>query len=49
MRQALDSEIIRFSMWIREGKSIASYPTENKEVMIIHQNELNAGMLTWAD
>lgn len=49
MRQALDSEIIRFSMWIREGKSIASYPTENKEVMIVHQNELNAGMLTWAD
>ena len=49
MRQALDSEIIRFSMWIREGKSIASYPTENKEVMIVHQNELNAGMLIWAD
>ena len=49
MRQALDSEIIRFSMWIREGKSIASYPAENKEVMIVQQDELTNGMLTWAD
>lgn len=49
MRQALDSEIIRFSMWIREGKSIASYPAENKEVMIVQEDELTNGMLTWAD
>ena len=36
-------------MWIREGKSIASYPAENKEVMIVQQDELTNGMLTWAD
>lgn len=49
MRQALDSEIIRCSMWIREGKSLASYPAENKEVMIFSKKERTDDMLLWAD
>lgn len=49
MRQALDSEIIRCSMWIREGKSLASYPAENKEVMIFSKNQKTDDMLLWAD
>lgn len=49
MRQALDSEIIRFSMWIREGKPISMYPVENKEVMCLHPNEVTGDMMLWAD
>lgn len=49
MRQALDSEIIRFSMWIREGKPLASYPAENKEVMIVPRCRRTDDMLLWAD
>lgn len=49
MRQALDSEIVRFSMWIREGKSLASYPVENKEVMIVPRGGRTDAMLEWAD
>lgn len=49
MRQALDSEIIRCSMWIREGKSLASYPAENKEVMVLPKGERTDDMLQWAD
>jgi hypothetical protein len=29
MRQAQDSEIIRFSMWIRDGKQIKDFPCSN--------------------
>lgn len=47
MRQALDSEIIRTSMWIREGKPLRLYPCEQKETMIV--DDVNDGMLTWAD
>lgn len=49
MRQALDSEIIRASMWIRDGKSLASYPAENKEIMIVPKYERTDDMLLWAD
>lgn len=49
MRQALDSEIIRFSMWIRNGGTIADYQGENKEVKILDSEELNTGVLAWAD
>lgn len=49
MRQAAESEIIRCSMWIREGKPINTFPFENKEVSIFKNNELNLGMLNWAD
>lgn len=47
IRQAYDSEIIRLSMWIREGKSLSDYQGSNQEVMIV--DRLNEGMLTWAD
>ena len=49
MRQAYDSEIIRFSMWIREGKPIHNFPASNQQVMLIHPYETVSGMYTWAD
>lgn len=49
MRQALDSEIIRCSMWVREGKPLLSYPAENKEVMSVSKMQLTDDMLLWAD
>lgn len=47
MRQAMDSEIIRLTMNIREGKRIS--PMHGKEVIVINKNELNTGMMIWAD
>lgn len=47
MRQALDSEIIRTSMWIREQKPLYRYPCEQKETMLV-SNTTNS-MLLWAD
>lgn len=47
MRQAQDSEIIRLSMWVREGKSLSSYQGSGKEVLITDKEEY--GMLEWAD
>ncbi len=47
MRQALDSEIIRFSMMVREGKPLPLY--QGKEMQILSKADLNMGMLTWAD
>ena len=49
MRQAQESEIIRFSMFLREGKRISQYPAENKEVMVVSQRDVNSGMYLWAD
>lgn len=49
MRQALDSEVIRFSMWIRNGGKVGDYQGENKEVKILNPEELNKGVLAWAD
>lgn len=49
MRQAQDSEIIRFSMWIREGKSLASYPCAGEQVQILNRGDLVSGMYEWAD
>lgn len=49
MRQAQDSEIIRFSMWIREGKPISAFPCSNQQVMIIKPQDVVTGMYTWAD
>lgn len=47
MRQAQDSEIIRLSMDIREGKLLTPY--KGSEVQIIKKADLSTGMLTWAD
>ena len=49
MRQAQDSEIIRFSMWIREGKPMSQFPCSNQQVMIIKPQDIVTGMYTWAD
>lgn len=49
MRQAYDSEIIRLSMWIREGKPLADFPQEKKQVQIITKDQLVTGMYEWAD
>ena len=49
MRQAQDSEIIRLSMWVREGKSIKDFPCKNEQVMIVKKSEMNTGMYMWAD
>jgi len=35
MRQAQESEIIRLSMHIREGKDFRTFPVANKQVRII--------------
>ncbi len=47
MRQAQDSEIIRLSMDIREGKPLSLF--NGKDVQVLNKNNLNMGMLTWAD
>lgn len=49
MRQAYDSEIIRFSMWIREGKPINEFPVSGEQVMFIKPGEITTGMYEWAD
>ena len=49
MRQAYDSEIIRLSMWIREGRPLAEFKGEGKDVMIISPRAVTDSMLAWAD
>lgn len=49
MRQAQESEIIRLSMHIREGKPLLTFPVQNEQVMIFDKRDLNTSMLTWAD
>ena len=47
VRQAQESEIIRLSMDIREGKPLPLM--HGKEVIIINPSDLVLGMYTWAD
>ena len=47
MRQAQESEIIRLTMDIREGKEINNF--DGHDVKIYDQTTLNTGMLLWAD
>jgi exodeoxyribonuclease-5 len=47
MRQAQESEIIRLSMDVREGKQIDFY--KGTEVQVIKRDELTTGHLLWAD
>lgn len=49
MRQAKDSEIIRLSMFIRNGGNIKDYVPDNEQVQIYHKKDLIDGMYTWAD
>lgn len=47
MRQAQESEIIRLTMDIREGKELSNF--NGKDVKVFDQYQLNTGMLLWAD
>ena len=47
MRQALESDIVRLSMEIREGKILT--PFIGKDAQVISKEDLVSGMLTWAD
>ena len=49
MRQAQDSEIIRLSMWVREGHDIKDFDCSNEQVKILSKNELVSGVYKWAD
>lgn len=49
MRQAQDSEIIRLSMWVREGKALSTFPSSNDQVMLMKKPELTSGVYEWAD
>ena len=49
MRQAYDSEIIRFSMWIRDGKPISQFPASSEQVMLVKPADVVSGMYEWAD
>ena len=49
MRQAQDSEIIRLSMWIREGKPLAEFPCKGEQVQIFTKDQVVSGMYDWAD
>lgn len=49
MRQASESEIIRLSMHIREGRPVSEFETSNSEVMILDKSEVNTGVYEWAD
>ena len=47
MRQEAESEIIQLTMKIRDGSPIDYF--KGDEVQVLKQNELNTGMLLWAD
>ena len=47
MRQAMDSEIIRLTMGIRDMKPVSLF--DGKDVKVYDQMQLTTGMLTWAD
>ena len=49
MRQAQDSEIIRLSMHIREGKPLSSFACSNEQVMVVNKEDVVDGMFDWAD
>lgn len=48
MRQALDNDIIKYSMELREGK-ILKAGIRGKNIQTYNRNELTTGMLLWAD
>lgn len=47
MRQAQESEIVRLSMDIRNGKDLT--PFKGKELMILNRKDLDPSMYIWAD
>ena len=49
MRQAQESEIIRLSMHIREGKPLSSFEACGAQVQIYSPEQVVGGMYSWAD
>ena len=49
MRQAQDSEIIRLSMWVREGKPLSQFQALGEQVQLFDSNQVVDGMYNWAD
>ena len=49
MRQAQDSEIMRLSMHIREGRPLSTYIGEQEQVKILNKKDLNLSVCNWAD
>ena len=49
MRQAQDSEIIRLSMWIREGNPLSTFNAKGEQVQIFDKSQVVDGMYSWAD
>lgn len=49
MRQAQESEIIRLSMHIREGKPLFTFPAIEEQVKIVQKKDVTIPMLMWAD
>ena len=49
MRQAQESEIIRLSMHVREGRPLATFEQAQTEVQIITPAQVVSGMYEWAD
>ena len=47
MRQAAESEIIRLTLQIREGKDIPF--TKGEEVAVVPKRDLCSGHLLWSD
>lgn len=48
MRQALDNDIIRYSMELREGKVLAP-DIKGKNIQTYRKSEFSTGMMLWAD
>ena len=49
MRQEAESEIIRLSMHVREGRPIGEFKASGAQVQIIDKSQLITGMYEWAD
>lgn len=49
MRQAKESEIIRLSMHVREGKSLGTFESSGAQVQIFDKSQITYGMYKWAD
>ena len=49
MRQAQESEIIRLSMHVREGKPIGDFKAAGAQVQIFNPSQVVSGMYSWAD
>lgn len=49
MRQAQESEIIRLSMHVREGKPLSTFQASGAQVQIYSPDQVVSGMYEWAD